>query len=533
VREHAAPRIRGEVGRETVDVFGAEQAAAFLNGLNWHPRPVFQAYAAFTPALSQRNARFLAGDAAPRYVLLRVATIDQRLPGMDDASSLAVLARDYEAVLEENGFLLFRRRADAPRLPAETQLVRRAQIAYGERLELEEGPGGALRLELELPARPADALRSLVWKAEPVWIELALSDGRTVVHRILPEMLCAGVLLEPWLEDHDAWIHWLAAGERVSVRALRVLPPAAGRPGGAITARILVAPGLAPAVVADRRAALLWPMFDRAPTRITGARPAARRLLRNRIDVLTVFAPSELEFELGAGRWRLEAGYGILPAALLNEPGDGVRFEIRLAGAEPLLGRVLDPAAHPGRRRAAGLHDRARAARAGAPDPGDGSARQSDLGLGLLVDVAMRGQAVSTVPARTGVRYQARSRSIRAAGGPPAARILRDRAWYRTPVLAGRFRPRLSAEPARSRSRRWRRRARRPGGPGSISKASSAALGTSMSSSSSSSERSSRRASGSTKRSKTTRDALPAADTRRRNTAPSVEPGPSASRWKP
>jgi hypothetical protein len=112
-RKYALPRTKAAVGDATIDVFGAEQGFAFLNDLNWHPRPVFQAYSVFTDSLSRDNARFL--ESANARFAFRSGAIDGRLRDVEAIRARCTHAARLQAVLGERGCVLFERRADAPR----------------------------------------------------------------------------------------------------------------------------------------------------------------------------------------------------------------------------------------------------------------------------------------------------------------------------------------------------------------------------------------------------------------------------------
>jgi len=97
-------QTREQVGQATVDVMGVDQNVAILNRLNYHPRPVIQSYSTFMPLLAQLNYDFYASESAPEYILLKIQTIDNRLPTMDDSMALRLLAYRYECVRTEKGF---------------------------------------------------------------------------------------------------------------------------------------------------------------------------------------------------------------------------------------------------------------------------------------------------------------------------------------------------------------------------------------------------------------------------------------------
>ncbi|MGZ5002849.1 MAG: hypothetical protein ACXWBM_06620, partial [Chthoniobacterales bacterium] len=55
---HGKPDLRAFVGNQTIDVFNFDQDEVLREHLTFHPRPIFQSYSAYTPALLQRNLRF-------------------------------------------------------------------------------------------------------------------------------------------------------------------------------------------------------------------------------------------------------------------------------------------------------------------------------------------------------------------------------------------------------------------------------------------------------------------------------------------
>jgi hypothetical protein len=104
------PRVRATIKQASVDVLGFEQAVALLNGFNYQPRPVFQGYSAYTPALSRLNYDYFASDRAPEYVLFKLQSIDYRLPTMDDPHALRLLVHRYNYLFTQQGFTLWQRK---------------------------------------------------------------------------------------------------------------------------------------------------------------------------------------------------------------------------------------------------------------------------------------------------------------------------------------------------------------------------------------------------------------------------------------
>jgi hypothetical protein len=104
-----SPAMLTRIGSSTVHVEPWETAVVYAYPwLNWHPLPVFQDYQAYTPALDQANADYLAGRDRPKYILRQPDTaLDDRLPRFDPPlTSLETLCR-YRKVDEAQGWQLF------------------------------------------------------------------------------------------------------------------------------------------------------------------------------------------------------------------------------------------------------------------------------------------------------------------------------------------------------------------------------------------------------------------------------------------
>jgi len=200
------PRTRGIVGRRTIDAVPFLQVALFANGLEWRPRPVFQSYACLTPGLQELNARFLESGRAPDFLLLRLETIDHRLPALDDALALPVIARDYAPVLAERTFLLLERRPRPASATEELSVER--EYGFEEPIDMRNLPGEAHLLALDVRFSLAGRVRTLLDAAPPLFAQIDLDDGLAVRVRIVPAMARSGVLVDPALLTQRDWIAW-------------------------------------------------------------------------------------------------------------------------------------------------------------------------------------------------------------------------------------------------------------------------------------------------------------------------------------
>ena len=211
----ALPRVVERVGDASIDLLGNSQGRLHANGLRWTPRPVFQSYAAYTHGLQLANARSYSGEHAPRFVLLDPGSIDRRLPGLDDALALRVLARDYTPVLEEGGALLFERLAGPSDANAPGSVVLERTAAFDQWIEIAPKPPGAegaLVLEVTIDPTWLGRLVTLAFRSAPVWMQVEDSSGRREEYRVVPDLLRSGVLVDPFLVDAAAWKRWFDRG---------------------------------------------------------------------------------------------------------------------------------------------------------------------------------------------------------------------------------------------------------------------------------------------------------------------------------
>ena len=219
------PEIRHAVGNGTIDIFNYDQSVAFLNGLHYTPRPIFQSYSAYTPALTMRNLRFYQSGRAPDYVLWETASIDGRFPTIDDAALLPELLRGYQPVLEEKEYLLLKKKASLPPRRLQRQLLLAQSLALGEKVAVPAFTGPAVWFQADLPLSKLGRLRAFLYK--PPIINLVVTDqnGRQTSWRLLPRIAEDGFLLEPFLETQADFTALMHGHSRQWLRSLRLEVP--------------------------------------------------------------------------------------------------------------------------------------------------------------------------------------------------------------------------------------------------------------------------------------------------------------------
>ncbi len=211
-REFDLPRIKAAVGSATVDLFSYEQGVLFLNDLTWHPRPVFQSYSAYTPALLAANAAFFDGDDAPRFVIFKLEPIDNHFPAMEDAGAMKVILRDYAPLFAEGGFLLFEKRPS--KAPAEKdKVLLERQVGFGEQVDISALDGKCLLLGLGIDYSTSGKLRTFLYKAPPVFLDARTADGHTYRFRIIPAIARSGFIICPFFRGQEDLLAWYSGGQ--------------------------------------------------------------------------------------------------------------------------------------------------------------------------------------------------------------------------------------------------------------------------------------------------------------------------------
>ncbi len=215
------PKIRKIVGNETVDIFSYEQLVVFVNHLNWHPRPIFQSYSAYTPKLLKINRDFYESQQAPKFVIFKLQTLAQRFPIMDDIEAIKVLLRDYVPVLEERDYLLLKRSQQLNNVTTSSVLLKQ-NIKFDESLDVASLSNEPLLLSLEISKTWVGKVYALLYKSSAVYLELTTVDNEKLLYRIIPNMLKSGVLINPLVINQADFVNWYEGKPLKQVASVKI-----------------------------------------------------------------------------------------------------------------------------------------------------------------------------------------------------------------------------------------------------------------------------------------------------------------------
>lgn len=346
---HALPKIREIVGNDTIDMIANSQGYMVFNGFNYRPRPLFQSYLPYSAELLRLNEQFLQSERAPKYLLLRMDTIDRRLPALEDSLSLRQLVYHYRFVVDESGFALWQRIEPAVNMMA-PEPAQDTVAQFGDSVPVPALGEDPVWMEIDLRPNLLGRLRSFLYKLPLVNIAITDTAGFKNTYRLIPAMARAGCFISPNLTSAYHVRRYVNEGIAPHVAAVSIeVPPHLRkfyRPEiGVRFFRMPPVPRAAPATA--QTGAIQFSMFDRAPTSATAHFPLATVEIDGR-EVLAANPPSELEFLVNfpatkvIGQFGFAAGAYQPPAAT-----DGADFVVEWISPDgdsrTLFNRALKP----------------------------------------------------------------------------------------------------------------------------------------------------------------------------------------------
>ncbi len=345
----ALPRIRSAVGNSRIDVITWEQGIVLLNSLNSGRRPIFLSHAAFSPMVEHLNEAYFLGAQAPEFVLLKLDSMDHRLPLSEDGLTMIVLLQHYRPKLMERGFLLLQRDPQAV-VPPTASAGRTHVMQLGTPLRVDELPPPAT-VEIHLDLNAFGKLYTLFFREPTLKMTLQTDDGREQTFRLIRQTAGAGFVLSPVLQSATDWVRLYLAKPAAGVRSVRIDTEIAPErllfnAQFDLALRALEVLHADSAEVGADISDILYPGFNLLP--VTSAE--SRLIVEDGKEALFLHAPASIAFAPKPGNYTILASYGIEQTAL-TEPdcksgADGVGVSLLLlhAGMEsPLWHAEIDP----------------------------------------------------------------------------------------------------------------------------------------------------------------------------------------------
>ena len=224
-----------------VDMIGHWQGLLLANRSPYRPRPVFQGYMAYTPRLAAENAAFLTSDAAPRWLLFDVETIDGRFPTLDDAALWPELLSRYRPAGTVGRYALLERRA-TPR-PWRLVPLGGVDAQTDQPIAVPASDGGPIWARIDVHETLAERLETLLFAGPYQFVDIVFVTNAVWRARLVPAIARDGFLLSPAVGSVAAFVALSNEGPGAvatrSVREIRVhVDTPLGKPAGPHPVRI-------------------------------------------------------------------------------------------------------------------------------------------------------------------------------------------------------------------------------------------------------------------------------------------------------
>ena len=178
--------LRARIGQGPVIVFPTELSYAPANHLNLLPLYTLQAYVAYTHELDLRTADRLLASPSGTRLLMRWGSIDERHPLIEVPATWEAIYAWFRPEVAESDLLLLEKR-DRPSVH-HSQPLGSALVDLRQWQEVPDRDH-AVRVGVAFSQTALGAARKLLYKVDPVYIELEPDVGRPQRFRVIPDVL--------------------------------------------------------------------------------------------------------------------------------------------------------------------------------------------------------------------------------------------------------------------------------------------------------------------------------------------------------
>ena len=222
------PAVLDIIGSKSVDVIPWEISLVPANGLNWKPRPIFQAYSAYTNKLDSINTEGILNNETD-YILYDFTAIDNRHPFFDEPKTF---------------FEIFCRYQISPDIPdfIETEFVKKIMILekrsfnicsqseassnfsvdWDQNYDLGKIDKELVRANLQIEYSILGKIYKTIFRSPPVTIHLTYRDEQESSFRIIPENANNGVIISHLPKSPDEALSLFQGDLPIPVKSFRI-----------------------------------------------------------------------------------------------------------------------------------------------------------------------------------------------------------------------------------------------------------------------------------------------------------------------
>jgi len=194
----------------SVDIYSYEQASLLAKGYRWNPRPVFQSYSAYTPALIRLNEQHLRIAGAPDHLIFRMEpiVIESRLPSLEDGLSWPAMLDNYIVAGTANDWIYLTKKA--PPIKTVSRYVPLGKVAaqLGEEVPVPTATG-PIFVEVKAESSTVGKLIAVVYKAPSLTLRVTMRNGGKSIYRVNANMMETGFFLSPLVTTNEGFLRLL------------------------------------------------------------------------------------------------------------------------------------------------------------------------------------------------------------------------------------------------------------------------------------------------------------------------------------
>lgn len=215
------PKLEG-----STDVYSYGQAALISSGVDWKPRPIFQSYSAYTPALIEKNAEHLRSAKGAQNIVFSVEPIDMRLPTLEDGASWPILFSQYKLTGLSGKYAVLKRNSES--LEA-TSPISSNLVKLGESVNVPDFEG-QVYMTAEVDQTISGRVRSLLFKPTQLMIRMVLNNGQTREYRTVSGMMKTEFLVSPTVENTTEFAYLFGGSEFLSSKKVKSVQVFSAKP---------------------------------------------------------------------------------------------------------------------------------------------------------------------------------------------------------------------------------------------------------------------------------------------------------------
>jgi hypothetical protein len=209
------PGVREIIGKATVDLFPGNISIIFTNFLNYKPRPVPQSYAVSNVKLESKNINFFKQIDAPKFLLYKNGSIDDRHPFWDESNTKITILSQYKTVslfqmahqpfsnLPDSMFLLEKM---GSLKHSEIKSIMDTTISFGDSISIPNS-NCLILMFADIEYSAINKIRHLIFHPRFATVTLSYADNSKSVHRAIPQIMKGGVITNFKLLSNQAAYH--------------------------------------------------------------------------------------------------------------------------------------------------------------------------------------------------------------------------------------------------------------------------------------------------------------------------------------